>query len=69
MEHYYILPNGKRVANMKMACEELGISSHAFRRKIKSGVVKKNNSENNWSKEYRDEISTARSGRTERNRV
>ena len=67
MELIYLLPNGSRAPNMKTACEELDISSHAFRRLVKSGIIKKIDSEDNWSKEYGNELQTANSRRTKRN--
>jgi hypothetical protein len=69
MEHIYLLPNGSKAPSMKAACEELNISSHAFRRLVKRGIVKRINSENDQSKKYGYEISAANSGRITRNWV
>ena len=54
---------------MRMACEELSVSSHAFRKLVKRGIVKSINIENDQSKKYGYEISAANSGRTTRNRI
>lgn len=37
--HYYILPDGKRVENMKEGCTTLGISSEKFRAKVRTSEI------------------------------
>lgn len=39
MAHYYILPNGEKVENMKEARTILGIGTHKFRLLVKTGIV------------------------------
>jgi|AntAceMinimDraft_9_1070365.scaffolds.fasta_scaffold103517_2 hypothetical protein len=39
MAHYYILPDGERVATMKAARTILGIGSHKFRKLVKDEIV------------------------------
>jgi hypothetical protein len=39
--HYYILPNGRKVNDMKEGHTELGVGSTAFRNLVKKGIVNK----------------------------
>lgn len=39
--HYYILPNGTKVSNMKEGHTKLGIGSSAFRNLVRKGIVNK----------------------------
>ena len=49
MAHIYVLPDGKRVNNMKKAREILGLSATAFRSLVKKGTVLKEISYNGKS--------------------
>jgi len=37
--HYYLLPNGTKVDNMKDGCNALSISSEKFRAKVRGGEI------------------------------
>jgi len=39
MDHFYLLPNGERVATMKAARTILDVGSHKFRNFVKDGIV------------------------------
>lgn len=39
--HYYILPDGSSVDNMKDGKRRLGIGSDAFRSLVRKGIIKK----------------------------
>ena len=41
MAHIYVLPDGKRAANMKEARKLLGLSTTAFRSLVRKGTVAK----------------------------
>ena len=69
MAHYYLLSDDRQFPNMKIACDELKLSSHAFRRLVKADVIKKINIDQDQAKEYGDELQTANSGRTSRARI
>ena len=45
MEYRYILPDKKRVKNMKEGCEYLGITSEKFRAKVRGQEIIKINNE------------------------
>lgn len=56
--HYYRHIDGRQFSNMKIACEELKLSSHAFRKLVKLNVIEKINFEQHQAKEHGNEIQT-----------
>ena len=67
--HSYQTEDGRQFPNMKALCEELKISSHTARKRIKNGVFKKIAIDQDQANKYGDEIPTARSGKTKRPRI
>ena len=41
MTHIYVLPDGKKVNNMKEARSQMGLSATAFRSLVRKGIVAK----------------------------
>ena len=68
--HAYQLRDGRIFPNMKALCDELIISSHTARKRIKNGKIKKIAIDPTHAKQYGDEeIHTARSRETEKDRI
>lgn len=67
--HSYQLDDKRQFPNMKALCNELKISSHTARKRIKNGVIKKITIDPNQANKYGNELQTARSGETEKPRI
>ena len=69
-DHYYQTEDGKCFSDMKTLCNELQISSHTARKRIKSGLIKKITIDPNHANKYGDEnVRTTRSRTIEKDRI
>ena len=69
-KHIYQLSDGRRFPNMKAVCNELNISSHTARKRIKNGLIKKINIDPNHANKYGNEkVQTTRSRTIEKDRI
>ena len=68
-KHVYELQNGIQFPDMKSLCENLQISSRTARKRVKNGVIKKITQNPYQTQQYGEEIRTANSRGTERNRI
>ena len=66
--HVYELQDGRQFPDMKSLCNELKISSHTARKKIKNGVIQKVAIDESHAKKYGNEIHAASSSQAEENR-